>query len=30
MSDTILRMIKMTELIPRYPTKVTAHQVKED
>ena len=29
MSDTILRMIKMTELIPRYPTKVTAHQVKD-
>ena len=29
MSDTILRMIKMTELIPRYPSKVTAQQIKE-
>ncbi len=29
MSDTILRMIKMTELIPRHPSKVTAQQIKE-
>ena len=27
MSDSVLRMIKMTERIPRYPSKVTANQI---
>ena len=29
MSDSVLRMIKMTELIKRYPVKVTASEVKQ-
>ena len=29
MSDSVLRMIKMTEKIPRYPSKVTANQIQE-
>ena len=29
MSDSVLRMIKMTERIPRYPSKVTANQVQD-
>jgi predicted DNA-binding transcriptional regulator YafY len=29
MSDSVLRMIKMTELIKRYPVKVTATEIKQ-
>ena len=29
MSDSVLRMIKMTERIPRYPSKVTANQIQD-
>ena len=29
MSDSVLRMIKMTERIPRYPAKVTANQIQD-